>query len=131
MQIEGGMAGARERREAEDEYRCMICQAVFKEGEMLCIIPCVHQFHVHCIDGWFGAEITCTYGESDKEANEGCPSCQKPAFNLMNDEMNDDGVNSFDDFSDGSRSQLDLGFFGGFGGGDDFGGGDSDEDGWA
>jgi hypothetical protein len=127
-QIEGGMAGAKELREAEDDNKCLVCLSQFTEGDTLCILPCVHQFHAECVDGWFGADITCTYGESEKTANEGCPTCAKPAFSLINDDIDDGGG---DDDGCVEQSMLDLSFFGGFGDGGRYEDALEDEDMWA
>jgi hypothetical protein len=49
-------------------------------AEKVCILPCMHQFHCRCIDGWFGAPIICMFGNTTKENNNTCPACKKKAF---------------------------------------------------
>lgn len=38
---------------------CTICITEYTEGNKLRILPCAHEFHVHCIDRWLSQNSTC------------------------------------------------------------------------
>ncbi|EFB20488.1 hypothetical protein PANDA_021707, partial [Ailuropoda melanoleuca] len=38
---------------------CTICITEYTEGNRLRILPCSHEFHVHCIDRWLSENSTC------------------------------------------------------------------------
>lgn len=43
---------------------CSVCQEEFREGEALCVLPCLHKFHAFCIDEWLS-----------RSSSRNCPSC--------------------------------------------------------
>jgi hypothetical protein len=38
---------------------CVICQYEFEAGEILRILPCLHFYHVPCIDMWLKKKTEC------------------------------------------------------------------------
>ncbi|KAJ8565756.1 hypothetical protein K7X08_008332 [Anisodus acutangulus] len=55
-----------------DIQQCHICLAGYEEGDKLRVLPCRHEYHMHCVDKWF------------KEVNRVCPVfrcnvCENPA----------------------------------------------------
>ncbi|KAH8338721.1 hypothetical protein KR074_007269 [Drosophila pseudoananassae] len=44
---------------------CVICMAEFNVGEAVRYLPCMHIYHVNCIDDWLLRSLT-------------CPSCLEP-----------------------------------------------------
>lgn len=38
---------------------CSICITEYSEGNRLRILPCSHEYHVHCIDRWLAENTTC------------------------------------------------------------------------
>ncbi|XP_014308220.1 E3 ubiquitin-protein ligase RLIM-like [Myotis lucifugus] len=38
---------------------CIICMTEYTEGNKLRILPCSHEYHVHCIDRWLSDNSTC------------------------------------------------------------------------
>lgn len=44
---------------------CVICMVEFCEDEAVRYLPCMHIYHVHCIDDWLIRSLT-------------CPSCLEP-----------------------------------------------------
>ncbi|XP_055987077.1 E3 ubiquitin-protein ligase RLIM-like [Sorex fumeus] len=38
---------------------CCICITEFIEGNKICILPCLHEYHLHCINRWLLQNITC------------------------------------------------------------------------
>ncbi|XP_074290491.1 E3 ubiquitin-protein ligase SDIR1-like isoform X2 [Silene latifolia] len=44
---------------AEDDLTCTICLDQVNRGELLRTLPCLHQFHAHCIDPWLKQQGTC------------------------------------------------------------------------
>jgi E3 ubiquitin-protein ligase RLIM len=38
---------------------CTICVAEYTEGNKIRILPCSHEYHVHCIDRWLFENSTC------------------------------------------------------------------------
>ncbi|XP_039028205.1 E3 ubiquitin-protein ligase SDIR1-like isoform X1 [Hibiscus syriacus] len=44
---------------SEDELTCSICLDQANEGELVRILPCLHQFHTNCIDPWLRQQGTC------------------------------------------------------------------------
>ncbi|KAM0830466.1 hypothetical protein ACQ4PT_066187 [Festuca glaucescens] len=43
----------------EDELTCSICLEQVGVGDLLRSLPCLHQFHVNCIDPWLRQQGTC------------------------------------------------------------------------
>lgn len=43
----------------EDELTCSVCLEQVGVGELLRSLPCLHQFHVNCIDTWLRQQGTC------------------------------------------------------------------------
>lgn len=43
----------------EDELTCSICLEEVVVGDLLRSLPCLHQFHVNCIDPWLRQQGTC------------------------------------------------------------------------
>ncbi|XP_057548810.1 E3 ubiquitin-protein ligase SDIR1-like isoform X2 [Amaranthus tricolor] len=44
---------------SEEDLTCTICLEQVKRGELLRTLPCLHQFHVNCIDPWLCQQGTC------------------------------------------------------------------------
>lgn len=44
---------------------CVICMAEFQVGDALRFLPCMHTYHMTCIDDWLMRSLT-------------CPSCLEP-----------------------------------------------------
>ncbi|KAL5230964.1 hypothetical protein ABZP36_029740 [Zizania latifolia] len=48
------------RRRQQEQQHCAVCLAEFREGERLRRLPpCLHSFHIDCIDAWLCAAATC------------------------------------------------------------------------
>ncbi|KAM3323148.1 hypothetical protein P3S67_004299 [Capsicum chacoense] len=47
-----------------DIQQCHICLAEYEEADKLRVLPCRHEYHMHCIDKWL------------KEVNRVCPVCR-------------------------------------------------------
>jgi len=43
----------------DDSRVCIICLDVYVPGERIRLLPCVHRFHVDCIDQWLKKHTTC------------------------------------------------------------------------
>jgi E3 ubiquitin-protein ligase RNF11 len=46
-------------------FRCVICMIEFIVGDRVRYLPCMHTYHVDCIDDWLMRSFT-------------CPSCMEP-----------------------------------------------------
>ena len=44
---------------------CMVCQHQFQPGDQLRTLPCFHQFHVECVDGWLFQKGRCPLCKTD------------------------------------------------------------------
>ncbi|XP_016351083.1 RING finger protein 44-like [Sinocyclocheilus anshuiensis] len=44
---------------------CQICFSEYKAGERLRILPCLHDYHVKCIDRWLKENATCPICRAD------------------------------------------------------------------
>lgn len=44
---------------------CVICMVEFSKGDIIRFLPCLHTYHVHCIDDWLMRSFI-------------CPSCMEP-----------------------------------------------------
>ncbi|XP_008801591.1 E3 ubiquitin-protein ligase SDIR1-like [Phoenix dactylifera] len=44
---------------SEDELTCTVCLEQVNTGELIRSLPCLHQFHVNCIDPWLRQQGTC------------------------------------------------------------------------
>lgn len=45
--------------EFDDVKICSICITEFIEGSKICTLPCLHEYHLHCIDNWLLQHTTC------------------------------------------------------------------------
>ncbi|XP_038723760.1 E3 ubiquitin-protein ligase SDIR1-like [Tripterygium wilfordii] len=43
----------------ENELTCTICLEQVNQGELVCSLPCLHQFHTNCIYPWLRQQGTC------------------------------------------------------------------------
>ncbi|VAI07276.1 unnamed protein product [Triticum turgidum subsp. durum] len=43
----------------ENELTCSVCLEQVVAGDLLRSLPCLHQFHVNCIDPWLRQQGTC------------------------------------------------------------------------
>ena len=56
----GSTAGAGEEEEEEEEAdKCTICLSEFEQEEDVRRLPCMHLFHVECVDQWLGQNKRC------------------------------------------------------------------------
>lgn len=55
--------------------RCSVCLLDYEDGVDLKALPCLHKYHVTCIDGWL-------------EGNNTCPVCKHPVDEVS---LNEDG----------------------------------------
>ena len=46
-------------------FRCVICMIEFNIGDAVRYLPCMHTYHMDCIDDWLMRSFT-------------CPSCMEP-----------------------------------------------------
>lgn len=44
---------------------CVICMVEFSKGDSIRFLPCLHTYHMHCIDDWLMRSFI-------------CPSCMEP-----------------------------------------------------
>lgn len=49
----------------EECKTCSICWCEFEEQEKIRFLPCLHRFHMECIDLWLVKHITCPYCKKD------------------------------------------------------------------
>eukprot|EP01132_Coremiostelium_polycephalum_P007418 gene7418-9119_t len=45
--------------EEESKKDCSICLEIFKEGDFLRTLPCLHHFHSNCVDKWLKIKTVC------------------------------------------------------------------------
>jgi E3 ubiquitin-protein ligase RNF13 len=41
-----------DKKEKQDIAECIICLEEYEEGDIIRILPCMHEFHQTCIDAW-------------------------------------------------------------------------------
>jgi len=59
-------SGAAEGRgSSDDERKCMVCLETFSAGEDLRILPCLHRYHLACIDPWLAVNRHCPVCKHD------------------------------------------------------------------
>ncbi|CAA0809430.1 E3 ubiquitin-protein ligase SDIR1 [Striga hermonthica] len=46
-------------KSSDDELTCSVCLEQVNAGELIRSLPCLHQFHVTCIDPWLRQQGTC------------------------------------------------------------------------
>lgn len=51
--------------ESRSTRECVICMIEFSKGDSIRFLPCLHTYHVHCIDDWLMRSFI-------------CPSCMEP-----------------------------------------------------
>jgi len=52
-------------RSSDDERKCMVCLESFAPGEELRILPCLHRYHLGCIDPWLAVNRHCPICKHD------------------------------------------------------------------
>ena len=57
---DGGSSGS-----TKNLRECVICMIEFSKGDCIRFLPCLHTYHVHCIDDWLMRSFI-------------CPSCMEP-----------------------------------------------------
>ena len=63
-----GAAGEAEEEEEEAD-KCTICLSEFEAEEDVRRLPCMHLFHVECVDQWLGQNKRCPICRVDIEAH--------------------------------------------------------------
>jgi len=63
--------------EEEAGKKCMICHEEYCEGQIVKTLPCIHHFHVKCIDPWLAQKDTCP----ECRHNVGCNEVKQEAEN--------------------------------------------------
>ncbi|EPS69279.1 hypothetical protein M569_05487 [Genlisea aurea] len=58
-QKEDGKMGSKPTSYPDDELTCSVCLEQVNVGERIRSLPCLHQFHVNCIDTWLRQQGTC------------------------------------------------------------------------
>ena len=48
---------------------CLVCLSDYEEGDSLKTLPCLHVFHVHCIDEWLRRKRLCPLCNTDVEVD--------------------------------------------------------------
>ncbi|KAL6526802.1 E3 ubiquitin-protein ligase sdir1 [Orobanche gracilis] len=66
-----------------DDLTCSVCLEQVNDGELIRSLPCLHQFHVNCIDPWLRQQGT-------------CPVCKFRAGTRWSDEMAQGEVDASD-----------------------------------
>uniref|UniRef100_G1PY55 RING-type E3 ubiquitin transferase n=1 Tax=Myotis lucifugus TaxID=59463 RepID=G1PY55_MYOLU len=54
---------------------CIICMTEYTEGNKLRILPCSHEYHVHCIDRWLSDNSTCPICRREVVGSENKINC--------------------------------------------------------
>lgn len=57
--------------EGEDDHpeKCTICLSEFEEGEDVRRLPCMHLFHIECVDQWLATNKKCPICRVDIQAS--------------------------------------------------------------
>lgn len=50
---------------SKNSRECVICMVEFSKGDSIRFLPCLHTYHMHCIDDWLMRSFI-------------CPSCMEP-----------------------------------------------------
>merc|ERR1712130_497693 len=72
----------------------MICHEEYKEGQMVKTLPCIHCFHVGCIDPWIAQKDTCPECRHKIHDNDVKTEDTEPAPESDNADDEDDDENS-------------------------------------
>jgi E3 ubiquitin-protein ligase SDIR1 len=56
---EDGAQGAEGAAVAEEKETCIVCLDEHKPGQMMRTLPCMHVFHLKCIDKWLKNSLEC------------------------------------------------------------------------
>jgi hypothetical protein len=70
----GGEERGSNQDDEDDEPMCSICLGEFGDGDELRMLPCLHVFHVACIDQWLGL-------------SHECPLCKRSVVNNTNSHL--------------------------------------------
>lgn len=76
----------------DDVDKCTICLCEFEDDEDVRRLPCMHLFHVPCVDQWLGLNKRCPICRVDIEAQH-CPAAFRPSSH-KNSEPSPNGVNA-------------------------------------
>ena len=50
---------------SEDNRKCVICIADYLPGDDLKVLPCLHRFHIECIENWLKSSPLCPICKKD------------------------------------------------------------------
>lgn len=59
----GAGAGSAGGGGSSEEKKCIICLEAFTDGDKIRTLPCLHDFHVTCIDEWLLTKAECPLDE--------------------------------------------------------------------
>jgi len=61
----GGPGGGAPLAGGEENNKCMVCMEEFAAGESLRSLPCMHRYHMNCIDEWLARSRECPICKRD------------------------------------------------------------------
>lgn len=75
----------KEKEDDESYTKCNICLEMYGDGESVKTLPCMHYFHLSCIDKWFSRGRTCPICKIDisKELLQGSSGSNEMTPELM------------------------------------------------
>jgi len=56
---------AAENTRGNSDYNCMICMEAFAQGDALRVLPCMHRYHLPCINEWLARSPDCPICKRD------------------------------------------------------------------
>jgi len=72
------------------DTECIICMADFVEGDRVRFLPCMHTYHVDCIDEWLMRQFA-------------CPSCLEPVDSALLTSYDQQQLAAFTDSGSGNE----------------------------
>jgi hypothetical protein len=92
--VGGGLPVTKHKRDSNEEVNCSICLENFKLNDNVIKLPCKHEFHPECLNGWLKNKSTCPMCRCEIDTTLYTRTEQQP-YSFENDNLLNGWANRF------------------------------------